>query len=68
MKTNRYVIRGVLFSGVSFALVIYEIITTTSPRIELIVGYFFVFAYGVFIIVTRHKRPDYEEFEAQSEE
>jgi Ca2+/Na+ antiporter len=60
--------RGVLFSVVSFALVIYEIIVANSPRIELVVGYFFVFAYGIFTIVSRHKRPDYEELETQSEE
>ncbi|MFQ5627449.1 MAG: hypothetical protein ACE5I1_01715 [bacterium] len=60
--------RGALFSGVSFVLALYETFTASSPHYELIFGYMLVFAYGIFIILTRHKRPEYQETELQGDD
>ncbi len=58
---NRYVIRGTLYAVISFVLAAYEALTHDPVRIELILGYALVFSFGVFTILTRHKRPDFSE-------
>lgn len=54
---NRYLIRGIFFSCASLGLAVYESIMVAPPRVELFLGYGLVFAYGIFTILTRHRRP-----------
>jgi len=55
---NRYAIKGSIYAVVSFALAMVEALTHEHPRIELLIGYALVFAFGVFTILTRHLRED----------
>lgn len=68
MKVNKYILRGILFAGLSLALAVYEALLQDEPRFEIILGYSLVFLYGILIIVTRKKRPDYQDTDLQSEE
>jgi len=58
---NRYFIRGALYAAISFSLAAYEALMNDPVRIELILGYALVFGFGVFTILTRHKRPDFSQ-------
>lgn len=61
MHLDRYILRGLLFSIASLALALYEVLSKGKPSWLLIIGYGFVFIYGIFVIVTRERRPDYAE-------
>jgi len=57
---NKYILRGGLYAAISFTLALYETLTHQPIRFELIAGYGLVFLFGIFTILSRHKRLDYK--------
>ncbi len=64
---DRYLVRGALYAAISFFLAGYEALTHNPVRLELILGYGLVFLFGVFTILTRHKRPGMSLYEEDNE-
>ncbi|MCA9735034.1 MAG: hypothetical protein H6696_07200 [Deferribacteres bacterium] len=57
-KIDKYTVRGSVFCLLSISLVLYELYAVSPPRLALIAGYALTFIFGVFTIITRHKRPN----------